>query len=460
MPPKYERDHFEAAPSSQTAKGPNRLQILKLPRLSSGVWETVHNIGWVTTARVIRMGGSLVVGTMVVRYLGPAQFGTFSYAMAVYGLFNVISALGLDYLVVNEVAVARELGTEEEVLGTALLLKAAASLVTTAAAILFAWLTHPGQHVVLLIVAMLSVASIFQGFDVVDYYFQAKIRSRLTVIPQLIVFALSNLARLFAVIFKCPLLVFGAIAALEIFLTEVGFAVTYWIAQRNLSRWSFSRNKAVSLLRASWPLLIASLLIIVYMRTDQILLGNLSTQTVVGQYSAASKLSEIWYAIPALICTSVMPKLLVSRQADTLLYYARLGRLYQIMAVISISIAVLVSLLGKYLVVLFFGARYLPSAGILSVLIWTGPFVFVGVVSSMQLIAGALCNVGLNYLLIPRFGGIGSACATLITQMLSSYLLDAFDRRTRHIFWMKTRALTGAWAFTHTRASGPELGSV
>ena len=437
------------------------MRILKVSRLGKGFWEVIHNIGWVTAARIIRMGGALVVGTMVVRYLGPAQYGTYSYAFAIYALFNVVSGLGLDYLVVNEIAVAKEAGTEEEVLGTALLLKASASILTTLAAIAFAWATHPGQHLVILIVAMLSSAAVFQGFDVVDYFFQAKIRSRTIIIPELIVFLLSNAARLLAVLYKCPLVMFGVIAAFEILATELGFALIYWSKQRNLQRWRFRKARAISLLRSGWPLLIASLLIIVYMRTDQILLGTLCTKSVVGHYSAAAKLSEIWYTIPALICTSVMPKLLVSKESNSPLYYGRLQRLYEVMVILSVSIAILVSLLGKYIVLLLFGPLYLASANILAVHIWTGPLVFIGVVSSMQLIqenltkislqrsiVGAVGNVVLNLLLIPRFGGVGSAVATLITQFLSAYLLDGFDKRTRHIFRMKTRALTAAWLFT------------
>jgi PST family polysaccharide transporter len=437
------------------------LQILKHFHLGKGFWEVVRNIGWVTAARAIRMGGALVVGTMVVRYLGPAQYGTFSYAFAIYALFNVVSSLGLDYLVVNDIAIAKEVRTEEEVLGTALLLKASASVITTLAAIGFAWATHPGQHIVILLVAMLSSAAIFQGFDVIDYFFQAKIRSRIIIIPELIVFVLSNAARIFAVLFKCQLLTFGVIAAVEILATEVGFALAYWSRQHNLKHWRFSKTKAVSLLRSSWPLLIASLLIIVYMRTDQILLGFLSTKAVVGQYSAAAKLSEIWYTLPGIICASVMPKLLISKHSNSALYYERIQQLYNTMVILSFSIALLVSLLGKPIVLLLFGSAYLASASVLSVHIWTGMFVFIGVVSSMQLIhenltqvslqrsiAGAACNIVLNLLLIPRYGGVGSAVATLVTQCASAYLLDGCDRRTRHIFMMKTRALTAAWIFS------------
>ena len=438
----------------------NRLQISSLHNLGSGFWETVHNIGWVSLGRLLRMGGSLVVGTMVVRYLGPTQYGTFSYAFAIYGLFNILSNLGLDVLVVSEIAVTTSTALEEQVLGTAFWLKSAASVLTTMAAVLYAWVVHPGDTAAILIVAMLSVASISQGLDVIDFYFQAKTRSKLTVLPQLLVFFLSNIARVVGVLCKSSLLVFGFIASLEILGTEVALAAVYYYHRPKHSRWRFGKEKSVAMLKASWPLLIASLLVIVYMRTDQIILGNLSTKAVVGQYASASRLSEIWYAIPALVCTSVMPRLLRRKEAEPEVYYGRLQRLYDLMLAVSVTLALAVTLFGKYIVLLLFGAAYLPAVDILRVHIWTGPFVFIGVISGMQLvhegltkislqrsIFGAVANVVLNYLLVPYFGGVGSAIATLITQALVSYLLDAFNQSTRHIFWMKTRAIFCAWIF-------------
>jgi polysaccharide transporter, PST family len=410
--------------------------------------------------RVVRLGGALVVGAMVVRYLGPTGFGTFSYAMAIYGLFNILSNLGLDYLVVSDIALSKDIRTEEQVLGTSFLLKVGASLVTTIAATGYAWLTHSHEATVIAIVAMLSVASIAQGFDVIDYFFQAKTLSRLTVLPQLIVFLFSIMARAVAVWLKCSLLTFGIIASLEIVATELGFAFIYFHRHRNLTSWSFSKARAISLIQKSWPLTIASLLITVYMRSDQVLLGTFCSKAVVGQYSAAVKLSEIWYSIPTIICASVMPRLLKRKESLPGVYYSRLQNLYNLMAGTSLVVALVISFLGRYLVVLFFGSSYIPAANILAVHIWTGPFVFVGCVSGVQLIhenmtkvslhrsiAGAVANVVLNLMLIPRFGGIGSAYATLIAQMLASYLIDGFNRSTRHIFRMKTKALFGFWLF-------------
>ncbi len=441
----------------------------KLAQLGGGFWETVRNIGWTSSGRFLRMGGSLLVGTMVVRYLGPSQYGAFSYAFALYGLFNIVSNLGLDVLVVSEIALTRDVKDEEAVLGTAFWLKVAASVLTTAAATLYSWWAHPHDTVITVMVAMLSIASIAQGLDVIDYFFQARTRSRLAVVPQLYVFAASNIGRVIAIVLRAPLLVFGLIASLEILASELALAAIYWKHHRNLFRWTFGRQRALNMLRVSWPLMLASLLVIVYMRTDQVMLGSLSTRAVVGQYASASRLSEIWYAIPALICSSVMPRLLKRKADEPEVYYSRLQRTYDIMVALSVGLALATTLFGKYVVLLLFGSAYLPAVAILRVHIWTGPFVFLGVTSGMQLvhenltkislqrsIIGALANVGLNFLLIPHFGGVGSAMATLITQATTSYLLDVTNRSTRHIFWMKTRAIFGLWLFR--RGPGAEVG--
>ena len=443
----------------------------RLAQLGGGFWETVRNIGWTSSGRFLRMGGSLLVGTMVVRYLGPSQYGAFSYAFALYGLFNIVSNLGLDVLVVSEIALTHDVNDEEAVLGTAFWLKVAASVITTAAATLYSWWAHPHDTVITVMVAMLSIASIAQGLDVIDYFFQARTRSRLAVVPQLYVFAASNIGRVIAIYCRAPLMVFGLIASLEILASELALAAIYWKHHRNLFRWTFGRQRALNMLRVSWPLMIASLLVIVYMRTDQVMLGSLSTRAVVGQYASASRLSEIWYAIPALICSSVMPRLLKRKADEPEVYYSRLQRTYDIMVALSVGLALMTTLFGKYVVLLLFGSAYLPAVAILRVHIWTGPFVFLGVTSGMQLvhenltkislqrsIIGALANVGLNFLLIPHFGGVGSAVATLITQATTSYLLDATNRSTRHIFWMKTRAIFGVWLFR--RGEQAEMGTL
>jgi len=434
---------------------PETLQ--KPKRLTNGIRSAIANIGWLSSDRIVRLGGALLVGTVVARYLGPAQFGLLNLALAIYMLFNTASNLGLDFLIVRDIVVDHP-ESHHTVLGTAFLMKVGASVLTTLFATIFAWVTHPHQPALVVMVALLSAAAISQGLDVIDYFFQAKMLSRHTVRPRLVSFVLVNLMRLWAVYRHAHLMTFVELAALDILLGELALLLSYWKFPHGLPRWSFDIGRGKKLLAESWPMVVASMLVMVYMRTDQILLGYFLGDRAVGYYSAAVRLSEIWYMIPTIICTTVMPKLLTMLEGNQAGYYRRLQQLYNYFVLLSVALALLTMPASRLLIHLVFGRAYLPAAPVLNVHVWTGVFVFIGVLGGQQLIheklivvemqrafLGALINLVLNLFLIPRFGVVGSAVATLAAQATASYISDAFSRRTRHLFRMKTYALSGIW---------------
>jgi PST family polysaccharide transporter len=419
-----------------------------------GLRDVVANIGWMASDRIIRMGGGVIVGVAVARYLGPDEFGLLNYALALYAIFNILSNLGLDQILVRDVVFFPD--REPELLGTAFFLKAAASILTTLAAVASTFILRPGDVEARIIVALVSIAAVTQACDVIEFFFQAKTKSKYSVAAKNIAFVLASLARLWAVFAKAPLLTFAWIAAAEIAVGELGLFAAYRIYGRSLRAWRVSLPVARRLLIEGWPLMLSGLLVMIYMRTDQVLLGSLAGPHAVGEYTAALRLSEIWYAIPILVAASVMPKLLTLKTAQPRLYYFRLQRFYDCMAGTSIFVAISVTLCGRLAISLLYGARYAEAAGILAIHIWTGVFVFAGVVSGQQMVhedisrlqlqrsaLGASLNVALNYLLIPPYGAQGSAVATLAAQCVAGYFSDFLDRRLRHIFWMKTRALVG-----------------
>ena len=421
-----------------------------------GVRQSLSNVSWLSGDRIIRMFGAVIVTTFVARYLGPSQFGLLNYGIAIYGLFNVVSNLGLDSLVVRDLALNE---TEEPVvLGTAFMLKAGASVVTTIAAVVAAWLLDPHNRILILIVALYSVGSISQALDVVDYLFQSQTKARYSVVPRTIVFVVASIVRLAAVFLHSGLLVFAWIGAIEVLLSEVGLLLSYLSVRRLAPRWNWHFDRGKAFLRESWPLLISGVMVTIYMRTDQVLLGKLGSMEAVGNYTAAIRFSEIWYAIPVMLVASVMPRMLRTRETDLARYNARLQTLYESMVFVSVAIAGATLVLGPLLIRLFYGNQYHSAAGVLSIHIWTGVFVGVGCIGSQQYIhenitakilrrtaLGAIANVVLNLLWIPRWGGMGSAMATLVAQGLAAYLGDAIDLQTRHIFRMKTRAYLRFW---------------
>ena len=68
-----------------------------------------------------------------------------------------------------------------------------------------------------------------------------------------------------------------------------------------------SLKRAQILLKDSWALLLSSIAVVVYMKIDQIMLGQMVGDEAVGIYSAAVRVSEVWYFIPTTIVASVFP---------------------------------------------------------------------------------------------------------------------------------------------------------
>jgi O-antigen/teichoic acid export membrane protein len=79
------------------------------------------NTSWLFFEKILRMIVGLFVGIWVARYLGPEQFGLFSYAQSFVGLFIAIATLGLDGIVVRELV--KDESRRDELIGTAFYLK-------------------------------------------------------------------------------------------------------------------------------------------------------------------------------------------------------------------------------------------------------------------------------------------------------------------------------------------------
>jgi O-antigen/teichoic acid export membrane protein len=173
----------------------------------------------------------------------------------------------------------------------------------------------------------------------------------------------------------------------------------------------------------------------------------------VGQYAAAVRLSEAWYFIPMVIASSLFPAIINAKKESEKLYYGRLQRLYTFMVWLAIGIALPLTFLSDWLVMLLYGTDYSQAGVVLMIHIWAAIFVFLGVVSgkwylseNLQILVfwraffGMIVNVYLNYILMPVYGVIGAAIATLFGQISAALLFDLFHRQTRSIFWMKIKS--------------------
>ncbi|EQB39811.1 hypothetical protein M947_04340 [Sulfurimonas hongkongensis] len=436
---------------------------LKSLQNNQGFMKYFKNTSWLFGEKILRMIVGLFVGIWVARYLGPEQFGLFSYAQSFVGLFTAIATLGLDGIVVRELV--KDKSIRDELIGTAFWLKlmgAFGVLLVLAVAVNF---TSNDSYTNLLVFIIAS-ATIFQSFNVIDLYFQSKVLSRYVVYANIISLFISSIVKVVLILSGAPLIAFAWVVLLDSFVLACGFVYFYiyhfyhftpdtksqairHFALRykipfKIQNLKFKKSTAISLLKDSWPLILSAIVISIYMKIDQVMIKEMLDSQVVGQYAAAVRISELWYFIPMVIVSSLFPAIINAKKQSEKLYYIRLQKLYNMMVWLAIAIALPMTFLSDWVVDLLYGEQYNQAGSVLMIHIWAGVFVFLGVASGKWLLSenlqifstintsiGAVINVGLNYILIPKIGVDGAAWATLFSYFIAAYFSLLFWKQTR-----------------------------
>lgn len=412
----------------------------------------IANTSWLFGDRILRMGTSLVVGVWIARYLGVQQYGLFNYALAFVTLFTPVFTLGLDDVVVRYLV--RESSDKQEILGTTFWLKFLGGVVSVLLAVGFTFLSGEVEALKIWLVVILSMGGIFRASDTVEIWFQSQVLSKYTVVAKNAAYVVNTLIKVALILTKAPLLAFAWVTLAEFAMMAISLAIVYHRKVSSLWRWKWSYTTAKNLLRESLPLIFSGFAILIFMKIDQIMLGQMLGNREVGIYSAAVRISEVWYFIPSAIVTSVTPSIYAAKEKSEEHYYKRLGQLLQLMAGISIAIALPMTFLSNTIITVMFGSNFAEAGPILAVHIWTSLFVFMGIATTPWFIAeglnnvslgktvlGAVLNVILNYILIPEYSGLGTAIATIISQAVAAFVSNAFDKRTQKLFIIQVKSM-------------------
>jgi O-antigen/teichoic acid export membrane protein len=250
--------------------------------------------------------------------------------------------------------------------------------------------------------------------------------------------------KLILIFLKKNLLYFAIVILIENIILAAGSMVMYTRQKLSFFNWKLKYNLAKNLLKDSWPLMLSSITISIYMRIDQVMIKNMLDTKAVGNYAVAVRLVEIWYFIPIAVTKSVFPAIINAKKISEKLYYERLQKLYDLMTWSAIGIALPIMLFSHNIIKLLFGIQYQEAVGVLKIYAWASVFVFLGcasgrwfLVENLQLLGsiysflGSILNVLLNILLISKYGIIGAAWATLISYIIITNFILIIFKKTR-----------------------------
>jgi PST family polysaccharide transporter len=410
--------------------------------ITSSMKQIIENAGWLFVMRVLRIIWALFVTVWLARYLGPDRFGVLNYAIALVALFTPVSKLGLVSIVVRNIV--RDPPGREEILGTTFILRllgGVACLLLVAAAVS---IIRPGDTEMLALAAIIATGVIFHAFETIDLLFQSQVQSKFSVYARSTALILANLVKIAMILAEAPLVAFAGVLLLESMMAAAGLVIVYRARGYRVGDWRYSLTRSRELLGESWPMILSGALAVIYLRIDQVMLGEIEGNEAVGVYSTAVRISEVWYFVPVAITDSVFPALVQSRERSAELYRIRLQQLYDFLTWLALPAALVMMFIARPLVTWLFGDDYSGGGPILAIHIWAGVFVFQkwalgkwlineGLVKHMFVIngVGVVVNVLMNLYMIPRYGGVGAATATVVSYFASTYIACFIHPATR-----------------------------
>lgn len=382
--------------------------------------------------RVIRLVGGLIVAIAVARHLGPSEFGRLAYATAFQSIFLIIACLGLNDVLARKITNDRTVNS----LAAAWRLRVFGAFFAFFSTLLVAWLWRPGDFPTWCIVALASAGLLFSPWDVIPVWYQIEERMGPPTIARILAF-LGAIAMRFAFIaINASLAAFAVAISAEALIRATLFV---WFFRRESGNWHcgfVTKRQMVELIGQSAPLMFSGLLVILSMQADRLLLLRWCGEVEAGVFVAGARLTEALYALPVILNTVLMPRLL-AKYADNENTYWRFARAVAGGLVgVSVTVAFVLAVVATKFVPVLFGSEYNAAGGIFAIHVWS--FVFVGIVSMrsrllvvsdttrwilvMSLLTTLMSLIG-NAWMIPRYGALGAAWTSTLAWGFSALVL-------------------------------------
>ncbi len=433
---------------------------LNLPK--AGFEKYFKNTMWLFGEKSATMLLGLAVGLAVARYLGPADYGIISYGVTMLIIAAQSSALGIDDLIIRD-AINRP-QDEGKIFGTAFICRAAASLVFFAVCAAFSYFTADKNN--FLPILIITACVLTQPVNILSQFFQMKVNVRPMTLANMCGHTVSAAVKIVLIAAKAPVIYFAFAMFIDYALAMALAAIFYKKSGYSFKSWRFDGGTALYLFKTGWPLALVAVLGIIYARAGVIILNALEGSAALGTYTAAARLTEVWFDVPSVIAASLFPAIINSKK-DSDQYISRIEKILALTAAGSAALAVFVTFASAPIVSLLYGARYSGAASALSIYIWSLLFVSLNVITAKWLMtenhimlnltrtaASLAVNIALSFLMIKKYGIEGAAAAAVMSYAFYAYFVDIFSKKTRGLFIIKTKAVFFPAVFLWKKAAG------
>lgn len=392
----------------------------------------IANASWIIFCRIVQSVLALIINMITARYLGPSNYGIISYASSIAAFVYPISSLGLNHILVQETVQRPE--EEGEIYGTSMVLSLVASAFCLLGIFSFVSVVNAGEKETIIVCVLYSLILFFQAAELIQYWFQAKYLSKYVSIISLCAYTIVSVYKIFLLATRKSIYWFAVSTAFDYMIIAGGLIVTYHKLGGGALR--FSKSVARRMLSQSRFYIVSSMMVTVFAQTDKIMLKLMIGDAATGYYSAAVACAGLASFVYGAILDSGRPAIFEAKKTNKEKFQKSVSALYCVIIYLSLAQCVVMTLLARPIVSILYGAEYMPAVDALRVIVWYTTFSYMGAVRNIWILAenrqkylwiinlsGALMNVVLNVVLIPVWGIIGAAAASLVTQIFTNYIL-------------------------------------
>jgi len=424
--------------------------VLTKLRAHGGLLRYLRNTIWLLSQRVLTMFVALLVSVWTARHLGPDQFGQIIFAYNFALLFVALAPLGLTRILDRDLV--RDKSEIRVLMSSAFSLVILGAIVAYSAMLLVAH-SRGYDKSSLRHIQIIGLLAFLQVNLTLVSYLLSQVQAKTLAIAAVIALSISNSAKVGFILTDAPLHYFAFGFVLD-WLLQLPILLFVVKSSKAFPRLKYaSIDKSIYLLKQSWPYILSGIMISLYMKIDAVMIKEILGDYAVGQYSAASRLSEGCYFIAIAIISSLYPAIVNAKQHSQARYENRLKNLYSLMFFLAVAMSIPVTIISPYAINVLYGEQFSEASGVLIIHIWASIFVFLGmtsgrwllteelqIISVFNTVVGAALNIGLNLIFIPKFGIEGAAWASIISYSVSGYFCFAIWKKTRTNFILMTKS--------------------
>ena len=410
----------------------------------------LKNASWIILCKIVQSIVNLIIGMISARYLGPSNYGVISYAGSIVAFLLPLVQLGFQSTIVHEIVSNPK--QEGKIIGTVLAVTSITSMVGILGIFGFVTIVNRNETDTIIVCLLYGVSLLFQMWEMIHYWYQAKLLSKYTSIVSLFAYVVVSLYKIYLLISGKNVCWFAAAQALDYLIVAVVLFLIY--KKRGGQKLQVSLTVFKKMFKRSKYYILSSLMVMVYQHTDRIMLSIMLGEENNGYYSAAFTCACVASFVFSAIIDSARPAILESTKVNHVNFEKNVTRLFSILIYLGVAQSLFFTVAAKFCINILYGSAYFPAVTILKIITWYSTFANIGHARNIWILAenkqsvlwiinlsGAVLNIIGNYFLIPVLGAKGAAIASVVTYFFVDVMLCFIIKSVRPCFILMVTAL-------------------